>query len=71
MFSAFSNRIGLVNENNVDKTQESLEKIVPLKWRQNAHILLILHGRAICKSQKPLCNKCNLISYCKYVNKIF
>ena len=66
-----SNRIGLVNENNVDKTQEFLEKIVPIRWRQNAHILLILHGRTICKSQKPLCNKCNLISYCNYVNKNF
>ena len=66
-----SNRIGLVNENNVDKTQESLEKIIPLKWRQNAHILLILHGRETCKSQRPLCNKCTLFSYCNYVDKNF
>ena len=32
-----SNRIGLVNEKNTDKTQEELERTVPLKWKLKAH----------------------------------
>ena len=65
-----SNRIGLVTEKTTDKTQEALEKIVPIKWKKTAHHLLILHGRRICKARKPLCRSCIIFSFCKYQKKI-
>ena len=61
-----SNRIGLVKTKNPDDTQLKLESIVSKKWLKKAHHLLILHGRYICKSQKPDCKNCNLIKLCTY-----
>ena len=61
-----SNRIGLVKSKNPDLTQQTLEKILPTKWLMSAHHLLILHGRRICKAQKPLCNHCKIKNNCKY-----
>ena len=64
-----SNRLGLVKTKTADQTQIELEKIVPKKWLIVAHNLLILHGRRICKSQKPLCKSCTVLEFCKYKNK--
>ena len=64
-----SNRIGIVSAKTTDLTQIKLEKIVPQKWKIFAHHLLILHGRKICKSQKPLCSHCSISSYCLYREK--
>ena len=61
-----SNRIGLVTEKTPNLTQQSLEKITPTKWLMIAHHLLILHGRRLCKAQKPLCNYCSIKNYCKF-----
>ena len=47
-------------------SEYSQKKIVPEKWLLKAHHLLILHGRAVCKSQKPICNKCSIYNFCKY-----
>ena len=56
----------MVKANNPDLTQLWLEKLVPKKWLLNAHHLMILHGRYICKSQKPLCKKCSIFNFCQY-----
>lgn len=65
-----SNRLGLANANNVDKTQKQLEKVLPKdKWIM-FHYALVLHGRYVCKSQKPNCGSCELRDFCKfYKNK--
>ena len=64
-----SNRIGIVSAKTTDLTQSQLEKVVPKKRQMIAHHLLILHGRRICKSQKPHCNQCSLSSFCLYREK--
>ena len=64
-----SNRIGLVNENNVLKTEYALLNVIPKKWLLCAHHWLVLHGRYICKSRKPLCNQCIVKDLCEYENK--
>lgn len=51
-----SNRIGLVKESNVLKTEDALLNVIPKKWLLYAHHWLVLHGRYVCKSRKPLCN---------------
>ena len=61
-----ANRIGLTKTATADLTQFKLEKIVPIKWLMEAHHLLILHGRRICKAQKPLCNLCSIQQFCQY-----
>ena len=61
-----ANRIGLTKTATADLTQSKLEKIVPIKWLMKAHHLLILHGRRICKAQKPLCNLCSIQQFCQY-----
>ncbi len=60
-----SNRIGLVTEKSLLKTEQSLMKIVPKEYLLYAHHWLVLHGRYVCKAQKPLCNKCIISDLCK------
>lgn len=64
-----SNRLGLADSNDVFKTQKQLEKNIPKdKWIK-FHYALVLHGRYVCKSQRPNCNGCELKDVCKYYNK--
>ena len=61
-----SNRLGIVRTKTADQTQLQLEKIIPKKWKTNAHHLLIFHGRRVCKSQNPSCDQCLLNKWCSY-----
>lgn len=64
-----SNRLGLANSKDVRNTQKDLEKNLPRdKWIK-FHYSLVLHGRYICKSQKPNCKECELKTLCKYYNE--
>jgi len=65
-----SNRIGLVKENDVLKTEFALLKIIPKKWLNHAHHWLILHGRYICIARKPKCTICPIYQYCEFSDKI-
>jgi len=65
-----SNRIGLVNEKTVDKTELELLKIIPKKFLQHAHHLLILHGRYTCTARNPKCKNCGIVKYCEFSEKI-
>ena len=65
-----SNRVGLAKGKNVSKVQADLEKNLPKEKWIKMHYALVLHGRYICKAQRPLCEKCELSSVCKfYKNK--
>ena len=59
-----ANRIGLVNEDDVLRTELQLLKIVPKKYMIHAHHWLILHGRYICIARKPKCEICQINKYC-------
>ena len=65
-----SNRLGLANSSDVFKTQKQLEEVLPQEKWSKFHYALVLHGRYICKSQRPKCEECELNKYCKkYSNK--
>ena len=64
-----SNRLGLANSKNVFKTQKQLEKNLPKEMWIKFHYALVLHGRYVCKSQKPNCKDCRLRNCCKFFNK--
>ena len=61
-----SNRLGLANSKDVFKTQKQLEKTIPKEKWIKFHYALVLHGRYVCKSQRPNCNECGLKDLCKY-----
>jgi endonuclease-3 len=64
-----SNRIGLVDEKDVLKTELALLKNIPRKWQQHAHHWLILHGRYVCVARKPKCFECKINQLCQFKNK--
>ena len=61
-----SNRIGLANAKNVEKTEEQLQKAIPREDWTQAHHWLIYHGRQICDARKPKCEICPLSHLCLY-----
>jgi len=59
-----ANRIGLVDEINVEKTEFALLKTIPKKFLYHAHHWLILHGRYVCIARKPKCHECKINNLC-------
>ena len=62
-----SHRIGLVSEKCTTPyaVEKELVKHIPDELIPRAHHWLILHGRYVCKSQKPKCNECGIRVFCK------
>ena len=65
-----ANRIGLVDEANPEKTEESLIKIIPKKFLYYAHHWMILHGRYTCIARKPNCKNCQIEKICQFDKKL-
>ncbi len=63
-----SNRIGLTHSKTTLQTEKQLMESTPKKWLKKIHHWLVLHGRYICKSQKPLCDQCKIKEYCDFYN---
>jgi endonuclease-3 len=61
-----ANRIGLANGNTVLAVEKELERVIPEKFKLDAHHLLILHGRYTCMARKPLCEQCVISNYCEF-----
>lgn len=61
-----ANRIGLVDETTVEKTEEGLQKKINKNRWSKAHHLLIFHGRRLCTARKPHCEECPLKDLCRY-----
>lgn len=61
-----SHRLGLVSEkdNTPYKVEQALVKYIPKEDIPRAHHWLLLHGRYICTSRKPHCEKCALEDIC-------
>ena len=63
-----ANRLGLTNAKTPLSSELQLTKYIPKNLVHKAHHWLILHGRYVCKSQKPMCNSCGLANYCEFYN---
>lgn len=61
-----SHRLGLVpsKANTPLKVEQELMKNIPADDVPDAHHWLLLHGRYICTSRKPHCEKCPFESFC-------
>ena len=64
-----SNRIGLADAKNVDKTQDQLEKNIDESRWSRTHHQMIVHGRALCKARNPLCEECDINKLCLYYKR--
>src|SRR5713101_1855550 len=52
------NRTGLATGKTPFEVEQELERVVPDRWKANAHHWLILHGRYVCVARKPRCMAC-------------
>ncbi|MGH9155040.1 MAG: endonuclease III [Acidimicrobiales bacterium] len=59
-----SRRIGLTVEQDPDKIEADLGRIVPAGRRGAFSLRLILHGRAVCVARRPRCGICLLADFC-------
>ena len=64
-----ANRIGLICEKDVLKTELALMDRIPEERWSRTHHSLIFHGRQCCDARKPKCDSCPIVSYCEYVNQ--
>lgn len=62
-------RLGLASEKCTTPlaVETELTKLFPPELIPDAHHWLLLHGRYVCKSRTPLCEKCELKSVCSFV----
>jgi len=57
-------RLGLTENQNPDKIEADIERLLPKeKWRRFSDIL-IYHGRAVCKARKPDHDRCPVFGLC-------
>jgi endonuclease-3 len=64
-----SNRTGLAPGKDVLEVERILDRVTPPPYRRDAHHLLILHGRYVCKARKPECWRCTIADLCRYQPK--
>lgn len=63
--SRIARRLGLLDSKiSIDKAHKVLENIVPKNDIYSFHVLIIEHGRKICKAQHPYCHQCVLQKIC-------
>lgn len=64
-----SNRLGLSSEDDPEKIEQDLLKVIPKKYFKDANHLLVWHGRNCCTARNPQCASCQLKKYCKFIHK--
>jgi endonuclease III len=64
-----ANRTGLAPGRTPFEVETGLLERVPAACRRHAHHWLILHGRYVCKAQRPLCGTCLINDLCRWPDK--
>ena len=59
-----AHRLGLSQGKTPFEVEKDLEKLIKKEDRARAHHWLILHGRYVCKAQKPDCSNCGINHLC-------
>lgn len=62
-----ASRLGMLPPKvSAEKAHDILGGLVPAKDVYRFHVLLIEHGRRLCKAQRPQCSRCPLLVGCPY-----
>ena len=64
------NRTKLATGKNVLQVEQHYLKTIPKQYLQDAHHLLILHGRYTCTARNPKCGECCIVDLCEYKDKL-
>lgn len=64
-----ANRIGLASGKTPLEVEHTLTRHIPEQLRFKAHHWILLHGRYVCKAQRPDCPNCQLTNWCKHFSK--
>ena len=65
----FGNRTGVAVGKDVVAVERAIEDHIPAEYQHHAHHWMILHGRYICKSRKPVCTNCIIADLCDSEDK--
>ena len=65
----FGNRTKIAPGKDVRAVEDKLVKVVPKDFIVDAHHLMILHGRYVCKARTPECFRCVINDLCEYKDK--
>ena len=64
-----SHRLGLSQGKTPNDVERDLTRHIPAQLRFKAHHWILLHGRYVCKAQRPDCLNCGIQQYCKQYSK--
>ncbi len=64
-----SKKLGFTKEDNPEKVEYDLMKVLPKDHWILYNIQIITFGRDICEARLPKCEKCRLTKYCSYFNQ--
>ena len=64
-----SHRLGLSQGKTPNDVERDLTRHIPAELRFKAHHWILLHGRYICKAQRPDCLNCGIRQFCKQFSK--
>ncbi len=65
-----SNRLGLVETETPEETEEALTRSVPERYWLELNDLFVRFGQTTCKPIGPRCGICTLTSHCKYYREV-
>ena len=61
-----ANRTGIAPGKTPIEVMNTLLKVTPAEFLQNAHHYLLLHGRYCCKARNPDCEHCPIHAFCEF-----
>lgn len=61
-----SHRLGISDGKNVEIVENDIKALFPPEVWNDLHHYMIFHGRYVCHSRAPECEKCTLSDICKY-----
>ena len=59
-----SRRLGFTKEENPDKVEADMQRLVPPELWAKGHQLLVWHGRRCCTARSPACERCVVADLC-------
>jgi endonuclease-3 len=69
--SRLAQRLGFSTHKEPDKIEKDVCSLLPPETWTKAHLLLIKHGRILCKARNPLCEDCALNKNCLYFHTTY